>query len=153
MGIGPSTKETTLHHFNDPLLELLTGDDEIEIAGVVVAGISPDHESKKFIAERTASLLNAMNLDGAIVSMDSWGNSHLDFSLLLEQLGLMKIPTVGLCFKEAQEDFISRSRFVGAIIDTAKTEEKKETEKAGENTVTPLDARKALAMLKLTMKR
>ena len=25
MGIGPSTKETSLHHFRDPLLEVVSG--------------------------------------------------------------------------------------------------------------------------------
>ncbi|WP_332525721.1 hypothetical protein [Terrisporobacter sp.] len=29
MGIGPSTKETTLHHFRDPLLDIVSNDEEI----------------------------------------------------------------------------------------------------------------------------
>ena len=30
MGIGPSTKETSLHHFRDPLLDVLASDPDIE---------------------------------------------------------------------------------------------------------------------------
>ena len=32
MGIGPSTKETTLHHFRDPLLEVLSEDEDFSRA-------------------------------------------------------------------------------------------------------------------------
>ena len=30
MGIGPSTKETSLHHFRDPLLEVVAEDTDLE---------------------------------------------------------------------------------------------------------------------------
>ena len=30
MGIGPSTKETTLHHFRDPLLDVVSNDSDID---------------------------------------------------------------------------------------------------------------------------
>ena len=32
MGIGPSTKETTLHHFRDPLVDELCDDTDIDFA-------------------------------------------------------------------------------------------------------------------------
>ena len=31
MGIGPSTKETTLHHFRDPLLDVVSNDEDIDL--------------------------------------------------------------------------------------------------------------------------
>ncbi len=153
MGVGPSTKETTLHHFRDPLAALLGSDDEFELSGVIVAGISADYAGKSFTAARIGAWISAMNLDGAVVSMDSWGNSHIDFSLLLEQLHRLRMPAVGLCFKEEHSDYILTSRFKGAVIDTSKADSKRETEMVGENTVTPMDARKALAMLKLTARK
>lgn len=30
MGIGPSTKETSLHHFRDPLLEVVSEDTDLD---------------------------------------------------------------------------------------------------------------------------
>lgn len=39
MGIGPSTKETSLHHFRDPLLDVLATDPEIDFQGVNITGI------------------------------------------------------------------------------------------------------------------
>ena len=41
MGIGPSTKETSLPHFRDPLLEVVSSDPEIDLMGVIIVG-TPD---------------------------------------------------------------------------------------------------------------
>ena len=48
MGIGPSTKETTLHHFRDPLVDELCDDTDIDFVGVILAGIPQDNASKYF---------------------------------------------------------------------------------------------------------
>ena len=34
MGIGPSTKETSLHHFRDPLLEVVSEDTDLDLLGL-----------------------------------------------------------------------------------------------------------------------
>jgi D-proline reductase (dithiol) PrdA len=39
--VSPSTKETTLHHFRDPLLARLAGDESIDLIGVTVFGNPP----------------------------------------------------------------------------------------------------------------
>ena len=44
MGIGPSTKETSLHHFRDPLLEVVAEDTDLDLMGVMLVG-SPDGNS------------------------------------------------------------------------------------------------------------
>ena len=31
MGMGPTTKETTLHHFRDPLLEVAAADTDLDL--------------------------------------------------------------------------------------------------------------------------
>ena len=41
MGIGPSTKETSLHHFRDPLMEVVSEDTDLDLMGVMLVG-SPD---------------------------------------------------------------------------------------------------------------
>ena len=33
MGVGPSTKETSLHHFRDPLIKILGEDPGIDLMG------------------------------------------------------------------------------------------------------------------------
>ena len=36
MGIGPSTKETSLHHFRDPLLEVVSEDTDLDLLGLII---------------------------------------------------------------------------------------------------------------------
>ena len=46
MGVGPSTKETSLHHFRDPLIKLLGEDPGIDLMGVLVFGSPEGNEEK-----------------------------------------------------------------------------------------------------------
>lgn len=46
MGIGPSSKETTLHHFRDPLINKLYNDNDIDLMGVIVAGTPEVYDDK-----------------------------------------------------------------------------------------------------------
>ena len=41
MGIGPSTKETSLHHFRDPLLDVVSSDEDLDLMGIIIVG-TPD---------------------------------------------------------------------------------------------------------------
>ena len=47
-----------------------------------------------------------MRADGVIVSIDSWGNSHVDFTAVLEALGERNIPAVGLSFVGTEAAFV-----------------------------------------------
>ena len=79
MGIGPSTKETTLHHFKDPLLDLVSKDKDIDLLGIVIVGTPQTNEEKYFVGRRAAALIEGMRADGVIFSLDGWGNSHVDY--------------------------------------------------------------------------
>ena len=87
MGIGPSTKETTLHHFRDPLVEVVSNDQDIDLLGIIVAGTPQANEEKVFTGQRIGAWAEAMRADGAIVSIDGWGNSNIDFASALEAIG------------------------------------------------------------------
>lgn len=153
MGIGPSTKETTLHHFRDPLLDVVSSDEDFDCVGVIIAGIPQDNVNKYFTGERIGVWLEGMRADGAIVSADSWGNSNIDFANTIEQIGSRGIPVVGLSFVGTQGQFVVTNKYMDTIVDINKSEEGIETEVVGENTLTTLDARKAAALLKLKMRR
>ena len=43
MGIGPSTKETSLHHFRDPLLEVGAEDTDLDLLGLIIVGTPDDN--------------------------------------------------------------------------------------------------------------
>ena len=51
MGIGPSTKETSLHHFRDPLLDIVSNDTDVDLLGIVVVGTPQDNKKKNLLGK------------------------------------------------------------------------------------------------------
>jgi len=153
MGIGPSTKETTLHHFRDPLLDVVINDKDINLLGIVIVGTPQSHEDKVFVGKRTVTCVEAMNTDGVIISVDGWGNSHVDYANTIEEIGKRDIDIVGLSFVGNQGKFVTTNRYMDTIVDYNKSKDGVETQIVGENNICEIDARKSLALLKLKMKR
>ncbi|MDO5062548.1 MAG: glycine/sarcosine/betaine reductase component B subunit [Peptostreptococcaceae bacterium] len=153
MGVGPSTKETSLHHFRDPLVEVVGEDTDLDLVGIIVVGTPQDNVEKERVGQRTAQMLEAMRVDGCILSCDGWGNSHVDYANTFEEIGKRNIPTVGVTFNGTQAKFVVTNKYMDTIVDMNKSPEGIETEVVGENTVDKLDARKAVAFLKLKMRR
>ena len=152
MGIGPSTKETSLHHFRDPLLDIVSNDTDIDLMGIIVVGTPQDNKEKYFVGQRTAAWLEAMRADGVIISTDGWGNSHVDYANTIEEIGKRGIPVVGLSFVGTQAKFVVTNKYMDTIVDFNKSKKGIETEVVGENNMAEIDARKALAFLKLKMR-
>ena len=152
MGVGPSTKETTLHHFRDPLCAILSDDTDIDFSGVIIAGIPQDNVNKEFTGRRVGALVEGMRASGAIVSADSWGNTNIDFASAIESIGERNISVVGVSFVGTQGQFVVTNKYMDTIVDINKSEEGIETTVLGENSLTLTDARKALALLKLKMR-
>ncbi|MBS5787258.1 MAG: proline reductase [Clostridioides difficile] len=152
MGIGPSTKETSLHHFRDPLLDVVGEDKDVDFVGVVVLGTPQDNKYKNFVGQRTAAWLEAMRVDGVILSSDGWGNSHVDYANTFEEIGKRDIPTVGVTFNGVQAKFVVTNQYMNTIVDINKSKDGIETEVVGENNTDEIDAKKALAFLKLKMR-
>ena len=153
MGIGPSTKETSLHHFRDPLLDVVSSDEDLDLMGIMLVGTPDDNEEKMLVGTRAAVWAEAMRADGVIMSMDGWGNSDVDFANTAEQLGKRGIPVTGLKFGGTAGQFVVTNDYLSGILDFNKSAEGVETNMVGENNVTELDARKVTARLKLEMRR
>lgn len=152
MGVGPSTKETSLHHFRDPLLDVLSNDTDLDLAGVIIVGTPQDNVEKNRVGQRTAQILEAMRVDGCIVSCDGWGNSHVDFANTFEEIGNREIPVVGVTFNGTVGNFVVSNKYMDTIVDMSKANGT-ETEVVGENAVDEIDAKKAVAFLKLKMRK
>ncbi len=88
MGLGPSIKMTTLHYYNCPVTRQLLSDSDIDSVSVFVDGVSEGCDEKISTATETAIMAEEWNLDGAIVAIDGWGNHHVDFVNVIEQLGI-----------------------------------------------------------------
>ncbi len=148
MATSPGTKETTLHHFRDPLAALLRADPEVDFSGVIVSGTSDSYDSKIFVGNRTAAMLDAMRPDGFLISLGAFGNPHIDFAAVVEAAGDLGIPAVGLSFMGSIGRFIVETPHMLGHIDLNKNAEGVETCIMGESTIVDLDAAKALAILK-----
>ena len=153
MGIGPSTKETSLHHFRDPLLDVVSQDTDVDLMGIVIVGTPDDNVDNMLVGTRTAVWAEAMRADGVIISSDGWGNSDVDFANTVEQLAKRGIPATGLKFSGTVGRFVVTNDYLGGILDINKSKEGVETNVLGENSVTELDARKVTARLKLEMRK
>lgn len=153
MGIGPSTKETSLHHFRDPLLDIVSSDEDIDLMGIIIVGTPDDNEDKILVGTRAAVWAEAMRADGVILSMDGWGNSDVDFANTAEQMEKRGIPVTGLKFSGANGKFVVENEHIGDILDINKNPEGIETNMVGENNMTELDAKKVTARLKLKMRK
>lgn len=153
MGIGPSTKETSLHQFQDPLVDLLANDPDIDFQGVIIVGTPQDNTLKHTVGKRAAVWLKAMRTNGAILTADGWGNSDVDFVNTLEQIGSRDISVVGLKFIGTQANFVVENDYIKHVLDINKSESGIETTVVGENAIDNTDGRKALAALKLKMRK
>lgn len=153
MGIGPSTKETSLHHFRDPLLEVVSEDTDLDLMGILLVGTPDGNEEKMLVGTRAAVWAEAMRADGVIISSDGWGNSDVDFTNTVEQLGIRGIPVSGLNFSGTVAQFVVVNDYLDAIVDINKSADGTETDVVGENNVTKLDCLKAKALLKLKMRK
>ena len=153
MGIGPSTKETSLHHFRDPLLDVVSSDEDLDLMGILIVGTPDGNEDKMLVGRRAAVWAEGMRADGVIISSDGWGNSDVDFTNTVEEIATRGISVTGLNFSGTVGQFVVTNDYLNGIVDINKSESGTETCVVGENNATMMDARKATAMLKLMMRR
>lgn len=152
MGIGPSTKETTLHHFRDPLLEVVAEDTDLDLLGIMFVGTPDGNKEKMLVGTRAAIAAECMRADGVILSSDGWGNSDVDYTNTCEQLGIRGIPVTGLNFSGTVAKFVVVNDYLDGIIDINKSADGTETDVVGENNMVRVDCLKAKALLKLKMR-
>lgn len=152
MGLGACMKETTLHHYRDPLVDMVSKDSEVNLAGIVIVGSPDDNESKYLVGERTAAALESMRVSGAILSCNGIGNNHIDYANTIAEIEKRHIPTVALSLCPASE-FVVQNEYMDGVLHFYKTTPGEETGILAENTVCELDAKKALSMLKLKMRK
>ncbi len=153
MGIGPSTKETSMHHFRDPLLDVVSADEDIDLLGIIIVGSPDGNADKLLVGTRAAIWAQGMRADGAIISADGWGNSHVDYANTCEQLGKRGISVAGLAFHGKNGKFVVTNAYLDAIVDICKNKDGIESNVLGENNMNSTDCRKVLAMLKLKMRK
>mgnify|MGYP000919867687 FL=1 len=153
MGLGPSIKMTSLHHYDCPVTRRLINDTEVNFVGIIENGVSENFDAKVATATATGEMGAQLNLDGAIVAIDGWGNHHIDFVNVIEQLGLHDIPSVGLSYIGLQGRLVATNPYVETIIDFNKESSGYESCVVGQNNLADIDAYKAIQILKNKVKK
>jgi D-proline reductase (dithiol) PrdA len=149
--IGPASKEQSRHYWREPMVLEMLFDEEIDFAGVIFVG-SPQINSEKFyVSKRVGMTCEAMDVEGAIVTTEGFGNNHVDFVSHIEQIGMRGIKVVGMSFCAKQGALVVGNKYVTAMVDNNKSEAGIENEILGNNTLCPEDAVRAIMMLKAEM--
>ena len=149
--IGPASKETSRHYWREPLVMAAMKDEEIDLCGVIFIG-SPQINSEKFyVSKRLGMMVEAMDVDGAIITTEGFGNNHIDFASHHEEVGRRGVPVVGMTFAAMQGALVVGNPYMTTMIDLNKAKQGIENEILSNNTLCPEDATRALAMLKTAM--
>jgi len=149
--ITPDTKETTRLYFREPIVDLLANDPEICFLGVLFVGSPQACTEKFYVSERIGATVEAMNIDGCIVSTEGFGNNHVDFASHIEQIGRLDIPLVGTSFCGVQGALVVGNKYMDAMVDMCVTPDGWESDNLCENQLTKEVADRCVAMLKNKM--
>lgn len=149
--IGPASKEMSRHYWREPLVLEALHDEEVDLCGVIFVG-SPQINSEKFyVSRRVGMMVEALDVDGAFVTTEGFGNNHIDFASHIEQIGMRNIPVVGMSFCAVQGALVVGNKYMTHMVDNNKSEAGIENEILACNTLCHEDAIRALYMLKAQM--
>ncbi len=149
--IGPASKECSRHYFREPLVLEAMSDPEVDLCGIIFVGSPQINNEKFYVSERLGMTVEAMDVDGAIVTTEGFGNNHIDFASHVEQISMRGVPTVAMSFCAVQGALVVGNKYMKYLVDLNKSEEGIENEILECNTLCPEDAIRALAMLKSVM--
>ncbi|HFQ8908828.1 D-proline reductase (dithiol) proprotein PrdA [Clostridioides difficile] len=149
--IGPASKEMSRHYWREPLVIRAMEDEEIDLVGVVFVGSPQVNAEKFYVSKRLGMLVEAMEVDGAVVTTEGFGNNHIDFASHIEQIGMRGIPVVGVSFSAVQGALVVGNKYMTHMVDNNKSKQGIENEILSNNTLAPEDAVRIMAMLKNAM--
>ncbi|MDD3140759.1 MAG: D-proline reductase (dithiol) proprotein PrdA [Lachnospiraceae bacterium] len=146
--IGPASKEMSRHYWREPLVLEVLHDPEVDLCGVIFVGSPQINAEKFYVSKRVGMMAEALDVDGAFVTTEGFGNNHIDFASHIEQIGMRGIPVVGMSFCAVQGALVVGNKYMTHMVDNNKSEGGIENEVLACNTLCPEDAIRALAMLK-----
>ena len=149
--IGPASKEMSRHYWREPLVLEALHDEEVDLCGVVFVGSPQINAEKYYVSRRVGNTVEMMDVDGAFVTTEGFGNNHIDFASHIEQIGMRGIPVVGLSFCAVQGALVVGNKYMQYMVDNNKSESGIENEVLGCNTLCQEEGIRALAMLKAAM--
>ena len=149
--IGPASKEMSRHYWREPLVLETLFDPDLDLCGVLLVGSPQINAEKFYVSKRVGMTCEALDVDGAFVTTEGFGNNHIDFASHIEQIGMRGISVVGLSFCAKQGALVVGNKYMTCMVDNNKSEGGIENEVLANNTLCPEDAIRAIAMLKTAM--
>ena len=149
--IGPASKEMSRHYWREPLVLEVLHDEEVDLCGVIFVGSPQINAEKFYVSKRVGMMVEALDVDGAFVTTEGFGNNHIDFASHHEQIGMRGVPVVGMSFCAVQGALVVGNKYMTHMVDNNKSESGIENEVLACNTLCHEDAIRALAMLKDAM--
>lgn len=149
--IGPASKEMSRHYWREPLVLEVLHDEEVDLCGVIFVGSPQINAEKFYVSKRVGMMVEALDVDGAFVTTEGFGNNHIDFASHHEQIGMRGVPVVGMSFCAVQGALVVGNKYMTHMVDNNKSESGVENEVLACNTLCHEDAIRALAMLKDAM--
>ena len=149
--IGPASKEMSRHYWREPLVLETLHDTEVDLCGVIFVGSPQINAEKFYVSKRVGMMVEALDVDGAFVTTEGFGNNHIDFASHHEQIGMRGVPVVGMSFCAVQGALVVGNKYMTHMVDNNKSESGIENEVLGCNTLCHEDAIRALNMLKAAM--
>ena len=146
--IGPASKETSRHYFREPLVLKALEDPDYDVCGVMFVGSPQANTDKAYVSRFLGNAIDTMDLAGAIVTTEGFGNNHIDFASHIDQVGKRGVPVVGMTFSAVQGQLVVGNEHMNAMIDHNKSRQGIENEILENNTLAEEDAIRALEMLR-----
>jgi D-proline reductase (dithiol) PrdA len=149
--VGPASKETSRHYWREPLVVDVMRDTELDLCAVILVGSPQSHAEKRYVSHLLGVTVEAMDVAGAIVTTEGFGNNHIDFASHIEQIGQRGIPVVGMTYAAVQGQLVIGNSYMDAMVELNKSATGTEDCVLATNTLTHEDAIRAIAMLKAKM--
>lgn len=146
--ITPDTKEASLLYWREPIVKRLAEDEEVDFLGVLFVGSPQANEEKFYVSKRVGATIEAMNIDGCIVTTEGFGNNHIDFASHIEQIGSLGIPVVGVSYCGVQGALVVGNKYMDSMVDLCVSEDGNVEDILAKNSMTPEAALRAVTMMK-----
>jgi D-proline reductase (dithiol) PrdA len=149
--VGPASKETSRHYWREPLVLAVLEDDELDLCAVIFVGSPQSNADKLYVSHILGRTVEALGVDGAMVTTEGFGNNHIDFASHIEQIGTRGIAVVGMTYAAFQGQLVIGNASMDALVELNKSVSGRENGVLATNTLTHEDAVRAMAMLKAKM--
>jgi D-proline reductase (dithiol) PrdA len=126
-------------------------DAALDLCAVIFIGSPQSHAEKDYGSRLLGMTVEALDVAGAIVATEGFGNNHIDFASHIAQIGQRGIPVVGMTYAAVQGQLVVGNRYMDALVELNKSASGTEDCILANNSLTHEDAIRAIAMLKAKM--